>query len=98
MSNVTVKNNKQVGSNEMFTVVLPDGSEIHDCKRMTGKNGDWISGPSRSYKDKNGDTKWVNLSYIAPETQKAILAVLDGGSVPDINVDQQGFDDENLPF
>lgn len=96
---IEIKDQKQVGTREFFTVVLPDGTEIYDCKLMTTKEGkEFISGPSRSYQDKDGNTKWVNLTKISFKTQEEILAVLNGQAVPDVDVAQQGMTDDDVPF
>lgn len=97
----TVKDMKQVGKMELFTVVLPDGTEIMDCKKMDSPKGPWIAGPSRSYVDKKtNETKWVSLVRFSFATQKEIMeALLGAPSVPVIdNETRQPVIDDDVPF
>ncbi len=80
---VEITNRKQVGSIEFFTVSVA-GIVVDDCKRMEGKNGAWISGPSaamltkeKTLLMKEGKGQYRNPVKFSDEVQKAILAELD---------------------
>jgi DNA-binding cell septation regulator SpoVG len=94
-----ISDKKQVGKIELFTVELPDGTTIQDCKIMDGTKGKWVAGPSRSYQDKKtGETKYVNLVKFGFATQKQIIEAYDGVQVPDVDVNKMGMDADDIPF
>jgi DNA-binding cell septation regulator SpoVG len=57
--------------------------EVHDIAVKDGSKGTYVSLPQRSYKDKNGDTKYVSTVYMDRESEvykllsDAVLAYFD---------------------
>ncbi len=94
---VTISNQKTVGKRELFSVEVA-GVTVHDCSIAEGKNGPFVSGPSRSYIDKNKETKWVNLAMFSREVQHEVMDALRGAKVPEIDVAKEGFADDDVPF
>lgn len=90
---ITIKDKKQVGKMEMFTVVMPDGTEVADCKKMTGQKGDWISGPSRKFTTKEGTEKYFQLVKFNQKTQDEIIA-----SIGSKDVKKPALTDDDDPF
>lgn len=89
---ITLTDIKDVKGKQYFTVDI-DGTQIIDCKLMDGKNGQFVSGPARSFQAKDGTTKWVNLVSFSKADTSEILAILIGNVVPVIDVDE-----DDIPF
>lgn len=73
-----IKDKRAAGNTEFFTVVLDCGTEIKDCKVVKGGKGEFIGGPSRKGKDKDGNEKWFSQVYFPNNVQEAIIALYHG--------------------
>lgn len=73
-----------------FTVIV-NGIVIKDCKLMKGQNGYFVSGPSRSYTDKQGATKWVNQVQFSADLNDKIVDAVDNYQDSDETIDEVPF-------
>ena len=79
-----IKDIKQVNKGSLklvFSISFPQiHSVIRDFKLMSGKNGDWISAPSREYQDPDGKKKYFAFFVVdepfKEQFQKACLDLL----------------------
>ena len=51
---IEIKDKHQTSAGEFFSVVI-DGTTIKDCKLMDGSKGEFVAGPARLGKDKDGN-------------------------------------------
>ena len=65
----------------MFTVVLPEGINIRECKLIETHKGRFIGMPSRGYVSASGRNTWINQVFFRADVKKAyrdkILAAMD---------------------
>lgn len=99
---LSIKNVKDTQWGKFFTVVTTEGVEIHGCKLASGKNGDFVSPPSRK-DEKSG--KYFNHAYFPQTVGDQIVALVNGGSNQDAGYPAQQdyqeppFDpDSDIPF
>lgn len=97
-----IKDVKQInkGALKLSFSVTTQGITIRDCKLMGGKNGDWISFPSREYTDAEGKKKYYSYILIDEnrknEFNTKCLDLLQIHLVPDMKTNQSSNDD--VPF
>ena len=85
-----IKYLKEHNGIKYFTVIV-NGIVVKDCKLMKGKNGYFVSGPSRSYKDKQGETKWVNQVQFSADLNDKIVDAVDNYQDSDETIDEVPF-------
>ena len=89
---IKIKDYKEFNGKVFFTVIT-NGIVIRDCKIANGPNGRFVSGPSRSYTDKQGQTKWFNQVQFNDEMTNGILQALE-----DMEEDKQDVEVDDVPF
>lgn len=89
---IKIKDYKEFNGKVFFTVIT-NGIVIRDCKIANGPNGRFVYGPSRSYTDKQGQTKWFNQVQFNDEMTNGILQALE-----DREEDKQDVEVDDVPF
>jgi DNA-binding cell septation regulator SpoVG len=86
MNKITITNYKahQKGSlSAFFSVMLPSGLIVHECKLFEKENRRWIGLPSRPFTGKDGNTGYAAiLEFVNRDTaegfREAVLRAIDG--------------------
>lgn len=85
------------------SVFIADAVAIHELRVMDSSKGLFVGMPTRSYEDRNGSTKYVNIANpITAEMREAlndsVLKAYEQALAENQTEDFEGTDDEDLPF
>lgn len=90
---------KDISDKGYFTIELIGKSgepfcSIRDCRVVRGKNGPFVSGPSRKYTDRDGAEKYTNYTWLSDGIQKLVVEAYEAAT----KVEQAFADQDDVPF
>ena len=85
------------------SVFIADAVAIHELRVMDSSKGLFVGMPTRSYEDRNGSTKYVDIAHpITAEMREAlndsVLKAYEQAIAENQTEDFEETDDEDLPF
>jgi DNA-binding cell septation regulator SpoVG len=102
-----IKDVKVIGKGSLklvFSIYFPQlDVTVRDFKLMAGKNGDWVSSPSREYQDPEGKKKYFAFFVVGDKRkegfQKSCIEALQSFLVvPASTTQEPSIKDDDIPF